>query len=488
MREITSMSALVLAEKIRKKEISVSEVVKAQLEIICNREPIYNSYITVMEKEALSQAADVQKRIDRGELDKSPLAGVTIAIKDNICTKGTRTTCASKILEDFVPPYDATVIEKLKEAGVILIGKANMDEFAMGDSTKTSYFGESKNPWNIKHTPGGSSGGSASAVAAEEAHISLGSDTGGSIRQPASYCGLVGLKPTYGSVSRFGLIAFASSLDQIGPICRNVSDCAALYEIISGYDPKDSTSVNHKNFSYRQALVDDIKGMKIGVPKIYLEEDFDKDVRMHFFNAIKTFKDLGALIELFGFDEMKYSVQVYQVISCAEACSNLARYDGVKYGTRAENYKDLEELYTKTRSEGFGFEVKRRLMLGAFVLSNENYEKYYNKARKIRRIISEAYDKAFERYDIILSPVVLKTAPLLSEIDITSPRKSTSLTLNASVNLAGLPAVSIPCGTDRKGMPVGIQLIGKRFGEKDIIRAAFSFERTRPYWRPEIYD
>jgi len=486
MQEITSMSALQLAQKIKSREISVQEVVKAQLETVYKREPVYNSYITVMEKEALDQAEEVQKRIDSGELDCSPLAGVTIAIKDNICTKGTRTTCASKILENYVPPYDATVIEKLKKASVVLIGKTNMDEFAMGDSTKTSYFGASKNPWDIKCTPGGSSGGSAAAVAAEEAHVSLGSDTGGSIRQPASYCGLVGIKPTYGTVSRYGLIAFASSLDQIGPICRNVPDCAALLEAISGHDPKDSTSAGQKSYDYRQALLDDIKGMKIGVPKVYFEEKMQEDIRKIFLDAVNTFKDLGARIELFGFDAVKYSVQTYHVIACAEACSNLARYDGVKYGFRADNYANLEDLYKKTRGEGFGYEVKRRIMLGAFVLSKDNFEKYYNKARKIRRIICEAYENAFERYDIILCPETLETAPLLADIDITEPKKSSSLTLNSSVNLAGLPAASIPCGLDKNGMPVGIQLIGKRFGEKDIIRAAYSFERTRSYERPEI--
>lgn len=484
MQEITSMPALELARRIKDKEISVTEVVKTQLDIIYKKEPAYNSYITVTEKEALSQAKEVQKRIDEGELNHSPLAGVTVAIKDNICTKGIRTTCASKILADYIPAYDATVIEKLKDAGLILIGKTNMDEFAMGDSTRTSYFGETKNPWNIKHTPGGSSGGSAAAVAAEEAHVSLGSDTGGSIRQPASYCGLVGLKPTYGTVSRYGLVAFASSLDQIGPIGRNVPDCAALYEVISGYDPKDSTSVNSA-FSHSQALLDDVRGMKIGVPRPFLEADMDEDIRRRFHEALKTFENMGAFVELFDFEEVKYCVQVYQVISCAEAFSNLSRYDGVKYGLRAGGYDNLEELYKKTRSEGFGYEVKRRIMLGAFVLSRGNYDAYYIKAGKIRRLISEAYRKAFERYDIIMSPVTLRTAPPLSEKKSSSPGKFSSLTLNSSVNLAGLPAASIPCGRDKKGMPFGLQLVGKWFGEKDIIRAAYAFERTMPYERPE---
>lgn len=486
MQEITSISALELANKIKRREISVAEVVKAQLEIIYKREPIYNSYITVMEKEALSQALIVQKRINDKELDDSPLAGVTVAVKDNICTKDTRTTCASKILRDFIPSYDATVIEKLKNAGLIIIGKTNLDEFAMGDSTRTSYFGETKNPWNIKHTPGGSSGGSASAVAAEEAHVSLGTDTGGSIRQPSAYCGLVGFKPTYGAVSRFGLVPFASSLDQIGPISRNVSDCTALLEIISGHDPKDSTTVGQKSFLYRQYLIDDIKGMKIGVPKPFFEENMEEDVRKHFIMALETFKDMGAQVEIFNFEEVKYCVQVYQVISCAEAFSNLSRYDGVKFGHRADEYANLVEVYKKSRGEGFGYEVKRRIMLGAFVLSKGNYETYYNKARKIRRLICEAYDKAFERYDIILSPETLKTVPPLTEKKSSSPKKSTSLTLNSSVNLAGLPAASIPCGKDKNGMPIGLQIVGKRLGEKDIIRAAYAFEQARPCLRPDL--
>jgi len=485
MQEITSMSALKLAEKIKSKEISVSEVVKAQLEVIYKREPVFNSYITVMEKEALSQAETVQKRINEGELVDSALAGVTVAVKDNICTKDTRTTCASKILEDFIPPYDATVVEKLKNAGLIIIGKTNLDEFAMGDSTRTSYFGYTKNPWNIKHTPGGSSGGSAAAVAAEEAHISLGSDTGGSIRQPSAYCGLVGLKPTFGTVSRFGLVPFASSLDQIGPISRNISDCAALLEVISGHDPKDSTTVSQKKLFYRQYLLDDVRGLKIGVPKPFLEESMEEDVRKYFLMALKTFEDMGAQVEIFNFEEVKYCVQVYQVISCAEAFSNLARYDGVKFGHRTGEYANLAEVYKKSRGEGFGYEVKRRIMLGAFVLSKGNYESYYNKARKIRRLICDAYEKAFGRYDVILSPETLKTAPSLNENKVSSPKKSTSLTLNSSVNLAGLPAVSIPCGIDKNGLPVGLQLVGKRFGEKDIIRAAYAFEQARPGLKPD---
>jgi aspartyl-tRNA(Asn)/glutamyl-tRNA(Gln) amidotransferase subunit A len=484
MKEITAMSATTLAEKIKAKELSVQEVVRAQLHAISLREPLYNSYITVMVEEALEQAKSVQLQIDTGKLKDSPLAGVPVAIKDNIITKGVKTTCASKMLENFVPTYDATVTKRLKDAGAILIGKANLDEFAMGATTKTSYFGETKNPWNLNHTPGGSSGGSAAAVAAEEAFVSLGSDTGGSIRQPAAYCGLVGFKPTYGTVSRYGLIPLASSLDQIGPLSRNISDCAAVLEVISGYDPKDSTSINQEKYFYRQALVDGLKGMKVGVPKIYLEEGLDEDIRKCFMGVIKTFEDMGAIVEVFDFDEIRYSVQAYYTIGCAEASSNLSRYDGVRYGYRSDDYEGLEELYKNSRGEGFGYEVKRRIMLGAYMISSGNYEAYYNKARKIRSIICAGYEDVFNKYEILLSPESLNTAPLLYNDNTRSKKKYHSEILNASVNLAGLPAVSIPCGIDRKGLPIGLQLVGKKFDEISIIRAAYSFEQTNPYKRP----
>ncbi|TAH68875.1 MAG: Asp-tRNA(Asn)/Glu-tRNA(Gln) amidotransferase subunit GatA [Anaerolineaceae bacterium] len=484
MKEITAMSAMTVAEKIKAKELSVQEVVEAQLKAIKLREPLYNSYITITENEAKEQAIKVQGQIDNGELKDSPLAGVPVAIKDNICTRGIKTTCASKMLADFVPAYDATVTERLKKSGAILIGKVNLDEFAMGGTTKTSYFGETKNPWNRDHTPGGSSGGSSAAVAAEEAFISLGSDTGGSIRQPAAYCGLVGFKPTYGTVSRYGLIPLASSLDQIGPLGRNISDCASILELISGYDPKDSTSIKQGRYNYRSALVDDVKNMKIGVPKLYLDEDLDEDIRSCFLGALKTFEDMGAKVELFDLDEIRHSVQAYYVISCAEASSNLSRYDGVRYGHRTGDYDGLDELYKKSRGEGFGYEVKRRIMLGAYMLSSDKYEAYYNKARRIRTIISKTYDEAFNKYDILLSPESPNTAPLLSDDYSSSKNKQKSEILNVSVNLAGLPAVSIPCGKDRKGLPIGLQLIGKKFGEKALIQAAYSFEQTRPYERP----
>ncbi len=484
MKEITAMSATAVAKKIKEKELSVLEVVEAQLNAIKEREPLYNSYITITEKEAREQALLIQKLIDDGSLKDSPLAGVPVAIKDNICTKGIKTTCASKMLANFIPSYDATVIQRLKNAGAILLGKVNMDEFAMGGTTKTSYFGETKNPWNPKHTPGGSSGGSSAAVAAEEAFISLGSDTGGSIRQPAAYCGLVGFKPTYGTVSRYGLIPLASSLDQIGPLSRNISDCASILEVISGYDPKDETSIKQVRYTYREALVDDVSNMKIGVPKLYLEEDLDKDIRDCFMGAIKTFEDMGAKVEVFDLDEISYSVQAYYVISCAEASSNLSRYDGIRYGHQAGDYDDLDELYKISRAEGFGYDVKLRIMLGTHMLSSGNYEKYYDKARRIRSLISRSYEDAFKKYDIILSPESLTTAPLLKSKNSPSTKKHRSEILNCSVNLAGLPAVSIPCGIDKKGLPIGLQIIGSLFGEKSLIQAAYSFEQTKPYERP----
>lgn len=484
MKEITALPAWLVAEKIRKRELSVQEVLKASLEAIRLRDPLYNCYITVMENEAREQAKQVQALIDEGKLKDSMLAGVPVAIKDNICIKGIRTTCASGILEKYIPSYDATVIEGLRKAGAILIGKVNLDEFAMGDSTRTSYFGETKNPWNPSHIPGGSSGGSAAAVAAEEAFGALGSDTGGSIRQPAAHCGLVGIKPTYGTISRYGLIPFASSLDQMGPICRNITDCVSILEAVSGYDPKDATSVRQESYAYHQALVDDIADMRIGVSRFDLQEKWDEDVSSSFMKAIKTLEDMGAKVEEFSFNEINYSVQIYKVISGAEASSNLARYDGVRYGHRTDDFEGLDDLYKKSRGEGFGYEVKKRIMLGAYMISSGNYEAYYNKARKIRSLISRAYDRVFSKYDILVFPEAISTAPLLS--DKSAHKKTCADMLNCSVNLAGLPAASIPCGRDRKGLPIGLHLIADKFGEKKIIQAAYSFEQTRPYERPEV--
>lgn len=484
MKDITTMSALELGKLIKEKKISVTDAVKAQIDVIKQRDPSYHCYITVLEEEAYQRAAEVQKQIDAGELDDSPLAGVPMAVKDNICTKGVNTTCASKILYNFVPTYEATVIERLKAAGAVIIGKTNMDEFAMGSTTETSFFGETKNPWNIAHVPGGSSGGSASAVSAEEAFYALGSDTGGSIRQPAGYCGVTGIKPTYGTVSRYGLIAYASSLDQIGPIGRNVSDCAAVLEVISGHDPKDSTSVDQKSYRYTEALVDDVKGMKIGIPKGYFGAGLDTEVKAGILEAVEVFKNKGAIVEEFDLEAVDYAVPSYYVIACAEASSNLSRFDGVKYGYRTENYQGLQDVYKNTRSEGFGNEVKHRMMIGAFVLSSGYYDAFYNKALKVRAIINQGFQKAFEKYDILLGPIAPQTAPALGESLSDSLKMYLSDIYTVSVNLAGLPAISLPCGRDKLGLPIGLQLIGKHFGEKDIIRAAYSFEQTIGYVRP----
>ena len=486
MKDITSMSALELGKKIKSKEIKVAEALQAQLDCIKQRDSSLNCYITLLEQEAYEQASEVQKRIDAGELKDSPLAGVPMAVKDNICTKGVRTTCASKILEGFVPTYDATVIEKLKGAGAIILGKTNMDEFAMGSTTETSCFGDTKNPWDTTRVPGGSSGGSAAAVAAEEAFYALGSDTGGSIRQPAGYCGVTGIKPTYGTVSRYGLIAYASSLDQIGTIGRNITDCAAALEVISGHDQKDSTSVEGRSYSYTKALVGDVKGMRIGIPKDYLGDGLDVEVKEAVLKATKIYQEMGAIVEEFELPAVDFAVPSYYVIACAEASSNLSRYDGVKYGYRTSSFDGLQDVYKNSRSEGFGKEVKRRMMIGAFVLSSGYYDAFYNKALKVRAMINQGFQKAFQKYDVLLGPIAPETAPRLGE-SLSDPLKMyLSDIYTVSVNLAGLPAVSIPCGVDKKGLPIGLQLIGKHFGEADIIRAAYSFEQDRGYERAAV--
>jgi aspartyl-tRNA(Asn)/glutamyl-tRNA(Gln) amidotransferase subunit A len=486
MRDLTALSALELGRMIKEKKITVAEAVKAQLDIIKQRELEYQCYITVLEEEAYAQASLVQQRIDAGELIASPLAGVPMAVKDNICTKGVKTTCASRILYNFEPTYDATVIEKLKAAGAVIIGKTNMDEFAMGSTTETSFFKKTKNPWDTGRVPGGSSGGSAAAVAAEEIFYALGSDTGGSIRQPAGYCGVTGIKPTYGTVSRFGLIAYASSLDQIGTFGRNVSDCTAALEVISGHDGKDSTSAPEKRYDYTKALVDDVKGMRIGIPKDYLGAGIEEDVKAAILNAAEVYKSRGAVVEEFELHSVEFAVPSYYVIACAEASSNLSRFDGVKYGYRTPEFEGLQEVYKNTRTEGFGNEVKRRMMIGAFVLSSGYYDAFYNKALKVRAMINQGFLKAFEKYDILLGPTAPQTAPCLGE-SLSDPLKMyLSDIYTVSVNLAGLPAVSLPCGRDSRGLPIGLQLIGKHFGEKDILRAAYSFEQTRIYESPLV--
>lgn len=484
--DITKLTAIELSTKIKAGELTVLEATKAQLEKVKQREGLYHCYVTIMEQEALARAAKVQEQIDAGKLQESPLAGVPIAIKDNICTKGVQTTCSSHILEGFVPPYDAQVVSKLEEAGAVIIGKLNMDEFAMGSTTETSYYGPTYNPWNVQCVPGGSSGGAAAAVAAEEAFLTLGSDTGGSIRQPSSFCGVTGIKPTYGTVSRYGLIAYASSLDQIGPIARNVSDCVAALEVISGHDDKDSTSVPKKSYHYTDALVNDVMGMKIGIPKGYLGEGLDEEVKASILQVAEELKAKGAVVEEFDLDCIEYAIPAYYVIASAEASSNLSRYDGVKYGFRTKEYESLQDVYKKTREEGFGTEVKRRMMIGAFVLSSGYYDAYYNKALRVKALLKQGFDDAFKKYDVILGPTAPTTA-LRTGQSLTDPLKMYLGDIyTVAVNLAGLPAISIPCGVDSKGLPIGAQFIGNTFGEKEIIRAAYTYEQTRSYVGPMV--
>ncbi len=486
MREITRLTALELSKKIKAKEVTVVEATKAQLARIKENDSRYNCYVTVLEEEALKRAEEVQALIDAGELIDSPLAGVPIAIKDNICTKGVLTTCSSKMLNNFIPPYDAEVIHRLNKAGAVMIGKLNMDEFAMGSTTETSYYGPTKNPWNTDFVPGGSSGGAAAAVAAEESFLALGSDTGGSIRQPSSFCGVTGIKPTYGSVSRYGLIAYASSLDQIGPIARDVSDCALALEVISGHDKKDSTSVPTETYTYTDALVDDVKGLRVALPKGYLGKGLDPEVKEAILKVAKDLEAKGAIVEECELEAIDYAIPAYYVIASAEASSNLSRYDGVKYGYRTPEYEGLQEVYKKTRDQGFGMEVKRRMMIGAFVLSSGYYDAYYNKALRVKAVIKQAFDRLFEKYDVILGPTAPTTALKMGE-NLSDPLKMYLGDIyTVSVNLAGLPAISLPCGVDSKGLPIGAQFIGKPFGEKDIIRAAYSYEQTREYVRPSL--
>lgn len=477
------LTAVELGKKIQSGEVKVKDAVLdafAQIEAV---EKDINSFVTVLEKEkVLAQAEKIQAEIDAGELT-SPLAGVPVAIKDNMCTKEVLTTCSSKILSNFYPTYTSEAVRNLEKAGAIIIGKTNMDEFAMGSTTETSYYGETKNPWNTEHVPGGSSGGSCAAVAAEECSYALGSDTGGSIRQPSSFCGVTGIKPTYGTISRYGLIAYGSSLDQIGPIAKDVTDCATILETIAGYDTKDSTSVKRDDYKFTSALVDDVEGMKIGIPKDYFGEGLDTEVKEAILNAVKVLKDKGAIVEEFDLSLVEYAIPAYYVIAAAEASSNLARFEGVKYGYRTEDYQGLHNMYKKTRSEGFGEEVKRRIMLGSFVLSSGYYDAYYLKALRTKALIKKAFDDAFAKYDIIIGPAAPTTAPKLGD-SLSDPIKMYLGDIyTISVNLAGLPGISVPCGKDSKGLPIGMQIIGDCFKENNIIRAAYAFEQSRDYER-----
>lgn len=475
---ILNMTVVELAAKIQAKEITAVEATQAVLDHIEKVEGKINSYITVDQEGALERARKVQADIDAGTLT-SPIAGVPIAIKDNMCTQGLLTTCASKILENFMPTFSSEAVLQLEKAGAVIIGKTNMDEFAMGSTSETSAYGETKNPWNTDYVPGGSSGGSAAAVAAQECFLALGSDTGGSIRQPASFCGVVGMKPTYGTVSRYGLIAYGSSLDQIGPIGKDVTDCTTVMEIIACHDPKDSTSVKREDTDFTSALVEDVTGMKIGIPRDYFGEGLEKEVREAVLKAAEQLKGKGAIVEEFDLSLVDYAIPAYYVIASAEASSNLSRFDGIKFGHRTKEYDGLHSMYKKTRSEGFGGEVKRRIMLGSFVLSSGYYDAYYLKALRTKALIKKAFDKAFETYDVILGPVAPTTAPKLGE-SLKDPIKMyLGDVYTISANLAGLPGISVPCGRDSKGLPIGLQLLGNCFEEKKIIQTAYTYEQLR---------
>ena len=482
---ILDLTALELGKKIKAGEITSPQATEAVIKQIKAVEEQVHSYVTLDEEGAMKRAKEVQAQIEAGTLT-GPLAGVPAAIKDNMCTKGMRTTCSSKILENFVPTYTAEAVLNLEKAGAVILGKTNMDEFAMGSTTETSAYGVTRNPWNTEHVPGGSSGGSCAAVAAGEAYLALGSDTGGSIRQPSSFCGVTGIKPTYGTVSRYGLIAYGSSLDQIGPVAKDVSDCAAILEAISSHDLKDSTSMARTDCDFTSALKDDVKGMKIGIPSSYFGEGLDEEVKAAILKAADILKEKGAIVENFDLGLVDYAIPAYYVIASAEASSNLSRFDGVKYGYRTKEYEGLHNMYKKTRSEGFGPEVKRRIMLGSFVLSSGYYDAYYLKALRTKALIKKEFDKAFAKYDLILAPASPDTAPKLGA-SLSDPLKMYLGDIyTISVNLAGLPGMTVPCGMDSKGLPIGMQLIGDCFKEKNIIRAGYAFECTRKYEMPKL--
>ncbi|CUX45658.1 Asp-tRNA(Asn)/Glu-tRNA(Gln) amidotransferase subunit GatA [Clostridium sp. C105KSO13] len=473
--DILSLTALQLGKAIKERKVSVSDAVCAVIARAKEAEPKINSYVTLDEEGALRQAEEVQQLIDGGKLI-GPLAGVPAAVKDNICIKGQLTTCSSRILSNFKPVYTAEAVLNLKKAGAVVIGKTNMDEFAMGSTTETSYYGPTRNPHNTAHVPGGSSGGSCAAVAAQECYYALGSDTGGSIRQPSSFCGVVGLKPTYGTVSRYGLVAYGSSLDQIGPVAKDVPDCAAILEAIASYDTKDSTSVKRGDYNFTKALTEDVKGLKIGIPRDYMGQGLDSEVEAAVREAGKVLEQKGAVVEEFDLSLVQYAIPAYYVIASAEASSNLERFDGVKYGYRTADYSGLHNMYKKTRSEGFGAEVKRRIMLGSFALSSGYYDAYYLKALRTKALIKQAFDRAFEKYDVILGPTAPFTAPELGKSLIDPMKMYLGDIYTVAINLAGLPGISVPVGKDSRGLPIGMQLIGDSFQEKTLLRTAYTYE------------
>lgn len=475
--ELYELTVHELKDKLEKKEITIQDITKSYVDRIRDKEKDVEAFVTVTEEDALNKAKDIEEKVNSGEI-KTNLAGIPIGIKDNICIKGVKTTCSSKMLENFVAPYNATVIEKINEENMISLGKLNMDEFAMGASTEYSYFKKTKNPWDLNRVPGGSSGGSAAAVAANMVPWALGSDTGGSIRQPSSFCGVVGLKPTYGLVSRYGLVAFASSLDQIGPITKDVTDSAMLLNVISGHDTKDTTSIDVEKKDYTKSLVNDVKGLRIGLPKEYFGEGINKEVKEAIMKVAKKYEEMGAIVTECSMDVTDYALATYYIIACAEASSNLGRFDGIRYGYRTKDFNNLKDIYINSRSEGFGEEVKRRIMLGTYVLSSGYYDAYYKKAQKVRTVVRNEFDRLFESYDVLLTP----TSPTVAFNIGTRSENPLEMYLadicTVSVNIGGLPGISVPCELNSEGMPIGFQLIGNRFSEDTLFRAAYTYEQN----------
>ncbi len=482
-----SLTIAEISEKIKSKEVSIKEVLDDVYKRIEDIEPSVQAYVTITKEYAYARAEMLQKKLDNGE-DIGMLGGVPIAIKDIICTKGIKTTCSSRMLENFIPPYTATVMKNLEDNGAIMIGKTNMDEFAMGSSTATSYFKNTCNPWDLSRVPGGSSGGSAACVSADMAFGALGTDTGGSIRQPASLCSVVGLKPTYGLVSRYGVIAYASSLDQVGPFAKTVEDAAILLNAISGHDKLDTTSANIEYPDYTKSLKNDVSGMKIGVPNKFLGEGINSDVKDAFENSVQVLKKLGATVEDVSLDYIKYSLATYYIIATAEASSNLGRYDGIKYGHRAKDFDDLIDLYKTSRTEGFGTEVKRRIMLGTYVLSAGYYDAYYKRAQQVRTLIINDFKKAFETFDVIMIPTTPNTAFKFGEKTENPVEMYLEDIFTVPVNIAGLPGISVPGGFDKSGLPIGLQFIAPSFGEEKLLQVAYTYEQNTEFhnMKPEI--
>ncbi len=472
--ELYELTVHELLEKLDNNEITLEDITKSYIDRINDKEKDVQAFVNISDEEALEKVKTIKER-------NTKFAGIPIGIKDNMCIKGTKTTCSSKMLENFVAPYNATVIEKLNAENMVYLGKLNMDEFAMGASTEYSAFKKTRNPWNLNTVPGGSSGGSAAAVAANMVPWALGSDTGGSIRQPSSLCGVVGLKPTYGLVSRYGLVAFASSLDQIGPITKDVRDSAMLLNLITGHDEKDSTSANVEKKDYTKALKEDVKGLKIGIPKEYFGDGINEEVKESVKEAIKKYEEMGAIVEECSLDIADESLAVYYIIACAEASSNLGRFDGIRYGYRTQNFTSLKDIYRNSRSEGFGPEVKRRIILGTYVLSSGYYDAYYKKAQKVRTIIRKEFEKLFEKYDVLLTPTSPTVAYELGSKSNNPLEMYLADLCTVTVNIAGLPGISVPCGVDKAGMPIGMQLIGKHFDEETLIRAAYTYEQNTKF-------